>query len=53
MEKIDNYISIHNEKVLKLPLVKKDLIAQSNFKIIVDAINSTGSIAISDLLDKL
>lgn len=53
IEKIDNYISIHNEKVLKLPLVKKDFIAQSNLKIIVDAINSTGSIAISDLLDKL
>jgi phosphomannomutase len=46
-------IDYHINKILDLPYVKRDLIRQSNFKIIVDAINSTGSIAIRKLFDAL
>lgn len=50
---IQDFIDQHIEDVLKLPLVKKDLIAASGFKIVVDAVNSTGGIAIPKLLKAL
>ena len=46
-------IDYHINKILDLPYVKRDLIRQSNFTIIVDTINSTGSIAIKKLFDAL
>ncbi|MCK9438768.1 MAG: phosphoglucosamine mutase [Patescibacteria group bacterium] len=47
------YTSIHNQQILKLPLVNKNLIKKRNYKIVVDGINSVGSIAVLDLLQKL
>ncbi len=47
------FIDQHIEDVLKLPLVKKYLIASSGLKVVVDAVNSTGGIAIPKLLKAL
>lgn len=47
------FIKQHIEEVLRLPLVKKDIIASAGFKVVVDAVNSTGGIAIPGLLKAL
>ncbi len=49
----DAYISIHIEEVLKLSLVDADTIRQAKFKVVVDGVNSTGGIAIPQLLKEL
>lgn len=49
----ENSIEDHIQKILELELVDKDLIASANFKIVVDAVNSTGGIAIPMLLKAL
>lgn len=49
----DTYIDKHIEAVLNLPLVDRKAIAAANFKIVVDAVNSTGGIVIPRLLQKL
>ncbi|RZS90522.1 phosphoglucosamine mutase [Aquimarina brevivitae] len=49
----DGYIDIHIAEVLKLPLVDKDIIQQAKFKVVVDAVNSTGGIAVPALLRAL
>ena len=49
----DKYIDIHIEKVLNLALVDRDAIASRNFKVVVDAVNSTGGIAFPRLLKAL
>lgn len=51
--KNDAYIDIHIDKVLDLPLVNEDAIKAANFKVVVDAVNSTGGIAIPLLLERL
>jgi len=51
-KKID-YINKHINRVLKLKLVDVDAIKRAHFKVVVDAVNSTGGIAIPDLLEKL
>ncbi|MEN2282862.1 phosphoglucosamine mutase [Algoriphagus sp. SE2] len=50
---IDDYIDRHIQHVLDLELVDKDAIAARNFKIVVDAVNSTGGIAVPKLLKAL
>lgn len=50
---IDNYEDIHINEILNLELVNKDLIAQSNFKVAIDCVNSVGGLAIPKLLSKL
>lgn len=52
-KKKKNYISKHINEVLKLDLVDAEAIRNANFKVVVDAVNSTGGIAIPDLLKKL
>ena len=52
-KKNKNYIGKHIDEVLKLELVDADLIKKANFKVVVDAVNSTGGIAIPKLLEKL
>ena len=47
------YIDKHIEEVLKLNLVDAEAIKAANFKVVVDAVNSTGGIAIPALLKKL
>ena len=51
--KIDNYNDIHINKILNLPLVDVDLIKSVKFKVVLDAVNSTGGIIIPQLLNKL
>ncbi|MBN2614468.1 MAG: phosphoglucosamine mutase [Bacteroidales bacterium] len=46
-------IDYHIEEVLKLPLVDTKLIREAGFKIVVDAVNSTGGMAIPQLLKAL
>ncbi len=48
-----NYINKHIKKILKLDLIDVQKIAQAKFDIVVDCINSTGSLAIPPLLDAL
>lgn len=52
-EKNDSYFDYHIDKILALPLVDAEAITNANLKIAVDAVNSTGAIAIPKLLDKL
>lgn len=44
---------IHIQKILDLPMVDAEAIKQKKFKIVVDAVNSTGGIAVPMLLEKL
>ena len=46
-------IDEHIDMILDLPLVNREAIAAKNFKVVIDAVNSTGGIAIPKLLDKL
>lgn len=49
----DSWIEKHIQKVLDLPLVDVDVIRNVGFRIAVDAVNSTGGIAIPALLKAL
>ena len=48
-----NYIEKHIQEVLNLKLVDVEAIKKDNFKVVVDAVNSTGGIAIPALLKEL
>ncbi|MEI7586570.1 phosphoglucosamine mutase [Runella sp.] len=47
------YFQKHIELIMALPLVDKEAVAAKNFKITVDAVNSTGGIAVPMLLEAL
>ena len=49
----DGYIDWHIDEILKLDLVDVEAIKKKNFVIAVDAVNSTGGIAVPKLLKKL
>ncbi len=49
----EGYIDWHIEQILALPLVDKEAIQAKDFKIVVDAVNSTGGIAVPKLLRAL
>jgi phosphomannomutase len=49
----DTYIQFHIDKILALPLVDAKAIKAANFRIAVDAVNSTGGIAVPKLLKAL
>jgi len=49
----NEYIQKHIDAVLRLPYVDTKAIAEADFSIIVDAVNSTGGIAVPLLLDAL
>lgn len=49
--KNDAYIDLHIEEILKLPQVNVNAIKKYGFKVVVDAVNSTGGIAVPQLLD--
>lgn len=49
----ENAIADHIEKILTLEWVDVDAISRANFNVAVDAVNSTGGIAIAQLLKKL
>ncbi len=48
-----DYIDIHCDLILGLSIIDINKIKKKNFKIVVDAINSTGAIAVPALLKKL
>ena len=50
---IEDYIDRHIEEVLKLKLVDAEAVSKAGFKVVVDAVNSTGGIAIPALLKKM
>ncbi len=50
---VNDALERHIEKILTLPLVDKEAIAKRNFTIAVDAINSSGGIAVPALLKAL
>jgi phosphomannomutase len=49
----DTYLQKHIQAILDLPLVDKLAIAAANFKIVVDAVNSTGGTFVPALLREL
>lgn len=49
----DDAIDRHIDAILKLKLVDKKAIAKANFKIVVDAVNSSGGFAVPKLLKAL
>jgi len=49
----DSYIDKHIEAVLNLKLVDAEKVKKANFKVVVDAVNSTGGITIPKLLRKM
>ncbi len=52
-KKRKNYMDRHIDEVLKLDLIDIEAIKKANFKVVVDAVNSTGGIVIPALLEKL
>lgn len=50
---VEGYLEKHIDEVLKLELVDVETIKKANFKVVVDAVNSTGGIAIPALLNRL
>ena len=50
---IDDYIQKHVEEVLKLEFVDAEKVKKANLKVAVDAVNSTGGIAIPALLESM
>lgn len=51
--KRDGYIDWHIEQILALPFVDAERIRQKQFRIVVDAVNSSGGIAVPKLLKAL
>lgn len=47
------FLAVHIQKILELPYVDVKAIKKANFSIVVDAINSSGGIAVPQLLEKL
>jgi phosphomannomutase len=52
-QKKDGYLKKHIEEILKLPLVDAEAIHSKGFRVVVDAVNSTGGIAVPMLLSAL
>ena len=52
-KKKKNFMDRHIDEVLSLELVDIDAIRSANFKVVVDAVNSTGGIVIPALLERL
>jgi phosphomannomutase len=50
---INNYMDVHIDEVLKLKLVDVEKVKAKKFKVVVDAVNSSGGIIIPDLLEKM
>ena len=49
----DAYMDIHIDEVLNLPLVDADAVAKRKYKVVVDAVNSSGGIIIPKLLEQM
>ncbi len=53
VRKNDTYIQQHIDQIFALPLVDRELVESKNFKVVVDAINSTGAISVMPLLEQM
>lgn len=51
--KLGGYMEKHVDKILALPLVKSGLVKGKNFKIVLDPVNSSGSVAVPILLEQM
>ncbi|GAB3726194.1 phosphoglucosamine mutase [Spirosoma lituiforme] len=49
----NTWLQKHIDQILALPLVDRNAIATRNFRVVVDAVNSTGGIAVPMLLEAL
>ena len=49
----DSYNKKHIEEILKLDLVKVNLIRNAKLKVVIDAVNSFGGVMVPELLEKL
>jgi phosphomannomutase len=49
----DTWLQKHIDQILALPLVDKEAITNRNFRVVVDAVNSTGGLAVPMLLNAL
>ncbi|MCX8483539.1 MAG: phosphoglucosamine mutase [Crocinitomicaceae bacterium] len=49
----DAYMDIHVDEVLNLPLVDAAIVAKRKYKVVVDAVNSSGGIIIPKLLEQM
>jgi phosphomannomutase len=49
----DNFLTTHIEAILALPLVDVDAIRAHKFRVVVDAVNSSGGVAVPQLLAAL
>ena len=49
----DSYNEKHIQEVLKLKLVDVDLVKSAKFKVVVDAVNSTGGFMVPNLLERM
>ena len=47
------YMDIHVDEVLNLPLVDAEIVAKRKYKVVVDAVNSSGGIIIPKLLEQM
>ena len=53
IRKSEGFISKHIDHIVALPLVLKETIQKAGLKVVVDAVNSTGGLAIPPLLEAL
>lgn len=49
----NTYIQKHIDKIFDLPIVDKDLVMSKKFRVVVDPVNSTGTISIVPLLEQM
>lgn len=49
----DTYIRQHIAQIMALPLVRADAVRARQYKVVVDAVNSTGALAVPPLLEAL
>ena len=53
LEKVDDFGAVHIQQILDLPLVNVEAIKAKKFKVVLDAVNSTGGIFVPQLLEAL
>jgi len=53
INKNDAYIDLHIDEILQLPLVNAEAVKKAKFKVVIDAVNSTGGIAVPLLLEAM
>lgn len=53
LEKVDDFGKVHIQQILDLPLVNVDAIKAKKFRVVLDAVNSTGGIFVPQLLEAL